>query len=59
MAHIRPMFREMVSEEARAHVKASRKEMLLALRSLIDVAVQKMEQKGKTPREGRTKIKVE
>jgi hypothetical protein len=57
--HIRPMFRELVSDEARAHVKASRKEMLLALRSLLDTAIQKMEGKEKASAKSRTKIKVE
>ena len=56
---IRPMFGKLVSDEARTHVRASRKEMLLALRSLIDAVVQKMEEKEKTPRKGRNKIKVE
>jgi hypothetical protein len=57
--HIRPMFRKLFSEDARAHVKASRKEMLLALRSLIDAKVQKLEQKEKAAGTGRSKIKVE
>ena len=56
---IRPMFRKLVSDETRAHVKASRKEMLLALRSLIDATVQKLEQKEKAAGTGRSKIKVE
>ena len=30
--HIRPMFRGLVSDETRAHLKASRKEVLIALR---------------------------
>ena len=54
----KPMFRTLVSEEARAHARASRKEMLMALRSLIDVAVQKMEEK-EPPKKAGTKIKVE
>ena len=57
--HIRPMFRKLVSDEARAHVRASRKEMLLALRGLIDATIQKLEEKGKTAGKGQTKIKVE
>jgi hypothetical protein len=56
---IRPMFRKLVSDEARAHVRASRKEMLLALRSLLDTAIQQMDKKGKAPGKGGTKIKVE
>jgi hypothetical protein len=57
--HIRPMFRKLVSEDVRGHVKASRKEMLLALRGLIDATVLKMEQKEKAAGTGRSKIKVE
>jgi hypothetical protein len=57
--HVRPMFRQLLSEQTRGHVRASRKEMLLALRSLIDVAVDKMEEKEKASGKGRTKIKVE
>jgi hypothetical protein len=57
--HIRPMFRKMMTDEARAHVKASRKEMLMALRSLLDATIQKLEEKEKAPGTGRSKIKVE
>ncbi len=56
---IQPMFRGLVTDEARAHVRASRREMLLALRSLIDATVQRMEEKEKAPAKGRSKIKVE
>jgi hypothetical protein len=55
--HIRPMFRKLFLGEARAHVKASRKEMLMAFRSLIDAAIQRMEEKA--PEKSHTKIKVE
>ena len=55
---IRPIFRKLLSEEARAHLKESRKEMLIALRNLIDAAIQKMDEKGKATK-ARTKIKVE
>jgi len=57
--HIRPMLRELVSDEARAHVKTSRKEMLLAFRDLLDAAARKMDEKEKSQGRGRTKIKVE
>ncbi len=57
--HIHPMFRGLVSEETRAHIRASRKEMLLALRNLLDISIQKMEQTEKATGKGRTKIKVE
>ncbi len=57
--HIHPMFRKMVTEETRAHIRASRKEMLIALRGLLDMTIQKMEEHEKTPGKGRAKIKVE
>jgi hypothetical protein len=57
--HIKPVFRKLVLGEAGAHVRASRKEMLLAFRSLIDAAVQKMDEKEKAPGKRRTKIKIE
>jgi hypothetical protein len=56
---IHPMFRRLVTEEARSHVKASRKEMLMALRSLLDATIEKLDEKEKTRGTGRTKIKVE
>jgi hypothetical protein len=56
---IRPMFSKLLSDRARAHIKESRKEMLVALRNLIDAAIQKMDEEKKTPTRGTTKIKVE
>jgi hypothetical protein len=61
---IRPMFRKMMSGESRARAREFRKDVLTALRSLIDAAVKKMEEGEKTPaksrnRTARTKIKVE
>lgn len=57
--HIKPVFRKLISEEARAHVKESRKEMLMALRNLIDVTIQKMDEKGRATAKPRARIKVE
>jgi hypothetical protein len=48
--------KEFLPEEFRAHLKASRKEMLLAVRSLIDAAIERTEEK---PKKKTTKIKVE
>lgn len=48
--------REFLPEEFRAHLRASRKEMLLAVRSLIDAAIERTEEK---PKKKATKIKVE
>jgi hypothetical protein len=55
--HIKPVLRKLVLGETRTHVKASRKEMLMAFRSLIDAAIQRMEEKA--PEKRRTKIKIE
>ena len=57
--HIKPVFRKLVLGETGTHIRASRREMLLAFRSLIDAAVQKMDEKEKTTEKRRTKIKVE
>jgi hypothetical protein len=50
------MGREFVPEEFQAHLRTSRKEMLLAVRSLIDAAIERTEEK---PKKKTTKIKVE
>jgi len=46
-------------QETRSHVYEARKEMLLALRSLIDRAIELVGERGKDGGEGRTKIDVE
>jgi len=46
----------LLPEEFRAHLRASRKEMLLAMRSLIDAAIERVEEK---PKRKTTKIEVE
>jgi hypothetical protein len=46
-------------EEFRQHMKASRKEFLLAFRSLFDTAIDKMDRPQKPIRSTATKIKVE
>lgn len=40
----------MVPEEFKTHTRAARKEMLLAVRSLLDVAIQEVEGAGETTR---------
>jgi hypothetical protein len=47
-----------LTPEVRAHMLGARKEVLSALRSLIDAALDKMEQE-ESPRTHRTTIKVE
>jgi len=48
-----------VPDETRGHVRAARKEMLLALRSLIDAAIGRVEEAEKKAEKHRTKIEVE
>jgi hypothetical protein len=49
--------KEFLPEEFRAHLRTARKEMLLAVRSLIDAAIERTEEKP--TRKKTTKIKVE
>jgi hypothetical protein len=49
--------KEFLPEEFRAHLKTARKEMLLAMRSLIDAAIERVEEKP--TKKKTTKIKVE
>ena len=46
-------------QETRRHVYEAKKETLLALRSLIDRAVARVEEKEKAGGQGRTKIDIE
>ena len=49
----------LLAPEPRSHLRAARKEVLLALRSLIDVAIEGLEKEDKPKGQGRTKIPVE
>ena len=49
----------LLPEEFKTHMKASRKEFLLAFRSLVDSAIEKVDAPKKTPSRRTTKIKVE
>jgi len=49
----------LVPEEFRSHMKASRKEFLMAFRSLFDIAIEKVDAPKKTTRRRTTKMKVE
>lgn len=52
--------RPLLPEEFRAHCRAAQKEMLLAVRSLFDAAIERLEQPPKNATRRRaTKIKVE
>jgi hypothetical protein len=48
--------KEFLPEESRTHLRTARKEMLLAMRSLVDAAIERTEEK---PKKKTTKIKVE
>ena len=49
----------LLPEDFRTHMKTSRKEFLLAFRSLFDAAIEKVDAPKKTTRRRTTKIKVE
>lgn len=55
----KPPLGKVVPDETRGHVRVARKEMLLALRSLVDAAIVRLEEPEKTGEKGRTKIEVE
>jgi len=46
-------------EETRSHLFGARREMLLALRSLIDRAIERVDEKEKAEGKGRSKIEIE
>ena len=56
--HFRPP-KSILPASTRKHVRVARKEMLLALRSLIDRAIEHVEEGEKAEAKGKTKIKVE
>jgi hypothetical protein len=56
---IKPPKGKIIPDEAVSHMKAANKEMLLALRSLIDAAIEKQEEAEKKKGKRRTKIEVE
>lgn len=49
----------LMPEETRNHFRTARKEMLLALRSLLDKAIERVEEVEKTRAKKRTKIEVQ
>ena len=54
-----PCVGSIAPEEFRKHMKASRKEFLMAFRSLFDDAIENMDKPKPTPTRKATKIKVE
>lgn len=55
---IRPPLLRLLPEEAMGHLRKARKERLLALKSMIDGAIERMEEGEKTQGKGRTKIEI-
>ena len=53
-----PKFRGL-PDSTRQHLSVARKEMLLALRSMLDRAIERMEEPGETKGRRRSKIKVQ
>jgi len=54
------LFLDFVPEEARKHLKAARKEKLLALRSILDAKIKHLEEdQKKAAKRGPQKVKVE
>ena len=51
--------RGLLPEDYRQHMKASRKEFVLAFRALFDAAIDKMDAPKRSPQRKATKIKVE
>ena len=53
-----PRFRGL-SDTTKQHLRAARKEMLLALRDALDRAIERAEKPGRTSRKKRTKVEVQ
>jgi hypothetical protein len=56
---IKPPFGSLVSGETRKHARAARKEMLMVLRSLIDGAISRIDEKEKQSEKTSTRIEVQ
>ena len=59
VVRIKPGMPGLFTGETRKHVKAARKEMLLAIRNLIDIAVTHMDAKENKDQKQATKIEVQ
>jgi hypothetical protein len=55
----KPSFIDLADGETRQHAMAARKEILLTMRSLIDVAIKRTDEKETKPGQHGVKIKVE
>ncbi|MBI4331828.1 MAG: hypothetical protein HY673_11160 [Chloroflexi bacterium] len=59
VVRIRPPKLSMLSDETREHILSARREMLLALRSVLDAAIEYTESQEKAKGKGRKKIEVQ
>lgn len=57
--HFKAPALSIMPEAAKGHFRTAHKEMLLALRSLLDKAIERVEEAEKTQAKERTKIEVE
>ncbi|MHC4691209.1 MAG: hypothetical protein ACYS67_00615 [Planctomycetota bacterium] len=53
------LFLDFVPQEAKKHLRAARKEKLLALRSLLDAKIKTLEEEGKKGKKKPQKVKVQ
>ncbi len=56
--HLRPGMMRCLPEATTSHIYAAQKEGLLAIRGLIDCAIERLDEEGKDERKGRTKIEI-
>ena len=57
--HVRPRDFNLIPEPTRKHVRGASKELLMAVRTFVDEAIQKVEGSGEEKRTRRRRIKVE
>ena len=55
----RPAYLRLLPDATVGHVRAAKREVLLALRSLLDVAIELLEKEGKAGSTGPSKIEVQ
>jgi len=53
------LFLDFIPEDARKHLRAARKEKLMALRSILDARIKVLEEEGKKGRKKPQKVKVQ
>ena len=55
----KPPLSKLMPDEARQHARLARKEVLLAIRSMLDAAIERVDESEKNTEKRRAKIKVE